>query len=43
MRAILPIFTAAYGLISLLFGLAAFVLMGFGAAELWEAVVTERG
>jgi len=42
MKAILPIFTAAYGLISLLFGLAAFVLMGFGAAELWEAVVTGR-
>jgi hypothetical protein len=42
MKAILPIFTAAYGLISLLFGLAAFVLMGFGAAELWEAVVAER-
>jgi hypothetical protein len=42
MKAILPIFTAAYALISLLFGLAAFVLMGFGAAELWEAVVTGR-
>ena len=43
MKAILPIFTVAYGLVSLLFGLAAFVLMGFGAAELWDAVVTERG
>ena len=43
MKAILPIFTAAYALVSLLFGIAAFVLMGFSAAELWEAVVAGRG
>ena len=43
MKAILPIFTAAYALVSLLFGAAALVLMGFASMELWEAVVTERG
>jgi hypothetical protein len=42
-KAILPIFTVAYGVVSLLFGLAAFVLMGFATIELWEAVVVVRG
>jgi hypothetical protein len=39
MRGILPLFTLAYGVISLMFGLAALTLTAFAVVELWQAVV----
>ena len=39
MKAVLPLFTIAYGAVALLFAIAALVLMGFAFLELWEAVM----
>jgi hypothetical protein len=38
MKALLPLFTVAYAAVSLLFAIAALILMGFAALELWHAV-----
>jgi len=38
MKALLPLFTIAYAAVSLLFAIAALILMGFAALELWNAV-----
>jgi hypothetical protein len=38
MKAIIPLFTIAYGAIAVLFGLAALSLMAFAVMELWTAV-----
>src|SRR6188768_1789372 len=43
MKAILPLFTIAYGTVALLFAAAAIALMGFAAMELWEAVAAHEG
>ena len=43
MKAILPLFTAAYAAVALLFAAAALVLMGFAFMELWEAVAPREG
>lgn len=43
MKAILPLFTIAYGTVALLFAAAAIALMGFAAMELWEAVAAREG
>ena len=39
MKAVLPLFTLAYAIVALLFGVAALVLMGFAVVELWQAVL----
>jgi hypothetical protein len=39
MRGILPLFTLVYGVISLMFGLAALTLTSFAVLELWQAVI----
>lgn len=39
MKAVLPLFTIAYGAVALLFAIAALVLMGFALLELWQAVM----
>jgi hypothetical protein len=38
MKAILPLFTVAYAVVALLFGLAAVVVMAFAVIELWSAI-----
>ena len=43
MKAVLPVFTVAYALVAILFGVAALVLMGLSAMELWDAVVLRQG
>lgn len=42
MKALIPLFTIAYGAIAFLFAAAAIILMGLAVLELWEAV-TPRG
>ena len=38
MKAILPLFTVAYGAVAFLFALAALSLLGFALIQLWDAV-----
>ena len=38
MKAILPLFTIAYALVAVLFGIAGLLLLGFAGIELWGAV-----
>ena len=38
MKAVLPLFTIAYGAVALLFAIAALFLMGFAFLQLWDAV-----
>ena len=39
MKAVLPLFTAGYAAVAIMFGIAAVVLTGFALMELWSAVV----
>ena len=41
MKAVLPLFTAAYAAVALLFGAAALLLMFFAVLELWSALTPE--
>jgi hypothetical protein len=40
MRALLPLFTAAYATVAALFGVAAVTLAGLAAVQLWTVIVT---
>lgn len=43
MRAVVPLFTVAYGAVALLFAVAALGLMTFAIYELWSALASQNG
>ena len=43
MKAVIPLFTAAYAIVALLFGVSAVALMAFAIYELWGALLPQSG